>query len=47
MKMPVNDLFLVVSLWHLEVTFKEERIFGQDEVDEICSTFRLVQSGLY
>lgn len=23
-----------------EATFKEERIFGQDEVDEICSTFR-------
>ena len=23
-----------------EVTFKEERIFGQDEIDEICSSFR-------
>ncbi|CAE7680431.1 GCP1 [Symbiodinium pilosum] len=24
----------------VEATFKEERIFGQDEIDEICSTFR-------
>jgi len=29
-----------------EVTFKEERIFGQDEVDEICSTFRPVYEDL-
>lgn len=29
-----------------EATFKEERIFGQDEVDEICSTFRPVYDDL-
>lgn len=29
-----------------EATFKEERIFGQDEVDEICSTFRLLYDEL-
>ncbi|OLP82325.1 hypothetical protein AK812_SmicGene37025 [Symbiodinium microadriaticum] len=28
----------------MEATFKEERIFGQDEIDEICSTFRPVDS---
>mmetsp|Transcript_8967 Transcript_8967/g.21255 ORF Transcript_8967/g.21255 Transcript_8967/m.21255 type:complete len:548 (+) Transcript_8967:85-1728(+) len=30
----------------MEATFKEERIFGQDEIDEICSTFRHVYEEL-
>ncbi|CAJ1346099.1 unnamed protein product [Effrenium voratum] len=29
-----------------EATFKEERIFGQDEVDEVCSSFRQVYDEL-